>query len=120
MIDDLLPLLMWLFAVVWSLGVCAVCAVRGRLFDRARRRDVDPVSWNVVAAQAATVVFVGLPFVVYSVTRDEYGPVMRGFYERYLIAGVVISLLLVAAEWALMYVQAWRADRSMIDRLLKR
>ena len=36
------------------------------------------------------------------------------------LAGVVISLLLVAAEWALMYVQAWRADRSMIDRLLKR
>ena len=120
MIDDLLPLLMWLFAVVWSLGVCAVCAVRGRLFDRARRRDVDPVSWNVVAAQAASVVFVGLPFVVYSVTRDEYGPVMSGFYERYLIAGVVISLLLVTAEWALTYVQAWRADRSMIDRLLKR
>ena len=49
--DDLLPLLLWVFAVVWMLSVCGICIVRSRFGTGERHPEVNPVSWNVVLAQ---------------------------------------------------------------------
>ena len=48
--DDLLPLLLWVFAVVWMLSVCGICIVRSRFGTGERHPEVNPVSWNVVLA----------------------------------------------------------------------
>lgn len=118
--DDLLPLLLWLFAAGWALCICVLCVLRGRFLGRDRHPEVEPVSWNVVAAQMASMVFAGLPFVIYGMDRSAYSPGMRAFYDRYLLAGVVIAILLVIAELIMMYCQASRAHRTQIDRMLKR
>ena len=39
--DDLLPLLLWVFAVVWMLSVCGICIVRSR-FGRGRGTRAEP------------------------------------------------------------------------------
>ena len=63
--DDLLPLLLWVFAVVWMLSVCGICIVRSRFGTGERHPEVNPVSWNVVLAQMVSVLFAGIPFMVY-------------------------------------------------------
>ena len=57
--DDLLPLLLWVFAVVWMLSVCGICIVRSRFGTGERHPEVNPVSWNVVLAQMVSVLFAG-------------------------------------------------------------
>ena len=59
--DDLLPLLLWVFAVVWMLSVCGICIVRSRFGTGERHPEVNPVSWNVVLAQMVSVLFAGHP-----------------------------------------------------------
>ena len=59
--DDLLPLLLWVFAVVWMLSVCGICIVRSRFGTGERHPEVNPVSWNVVLAQMVSVLFAGIP-----------------------------------------------------------
>ena len=115
-----LPLALWLFAAAWTIGVGAVCAVRGRLLSGERRPEVPLVSWNVVAAQALSTVFVAMPFMVFILIQNEIPTQMRTFYERHLMPGVVIALVLVAVAWTLMFMQAKRAERTQADLALRR
>ena len=72
--DDLLPLLLWVFAVVWMLSVCGICIVRSRFGTGERHPEVNPVSWNVVLAQMVSVLFAGIPFMVYLMASEELSP----------------------------------------------
>ena len=71
--DDLLPLLLWVFAVVWMLSVCGICIVRSQ-FERERHPEVNPVSWNVVLAQMVPSAVRGHPLMVYLMASEELSP----------------------------------------------
>lgn len=80
--DDLLPLLLWVFAVVWMLSVCGICIVRSRFGTGERHPEVNPVSWNVVLAQMVSVLFAGIPFMVYLMASEELSPRIPRFLHR--------------------------------------
>ena len=117
---DYLPLILWLFAMVWTVAVGAICVVRGRMLTGERRPEVPTVSWNVVAAQAVSTLFIALPFMVFVLIQEKVSASMRMFYERYLWAGVGIVMVLAVLAWVLMFIQAKRAERTQADRMLKR
>ena len=91
--DDLLPLLLWVFAVVWMLSVCGICIVRSRFGTGERHPEVNPVSWNVVLAQMVSVLFAGI--------------------------GAAIVIALVFVELLLMGIQAHRAHFTEVDRMVR-
>ena len=107
--DDLLPLLLWVFAVVWMLSVCGICIVRSRFGTGERHPEVNPVSWNVVLAQMVSVLFAGIPFMVYLMASEELSPAFHDFYTDHLVIGAAIVIVLVFVELLLMGIQAHRA-----------
>ena len=90
--DDLLPLLLWVFAVVWMLSVCGICIVRSRFGTGERHPEVNPVSWNVVLAQMVSVLFAGIPFMVYLMASEELSPAFHDFYTDHLVIGAAIVI----------------------------
>ena len=106
--------------MVWTVAVGAICVVRGRMLTGERRPEVPTVSWNVVAAQAVSTLFIALPFMVFVLIQEKVSASMRMFYERYLWAGVGIVMVLAVLAWVLMFIQAKRAERTQADRMLKR
>ncbi|WP_164521039.1 C4-dicarboxylate ABC transporter [Bifidobacterium samirii] len=117
---DYLPMILWLFAVAWTVAVGAICAARGRLLTGEHRPEVPTVSWNVVAAQALSTLFIALPFMVFVLIQEKVSAPMRAFYERYLWIGVGIVLVLAVLAWVMMFLQAKRAERTQADQVLKR
>ncbi|NEG89226.1 C4-dicarboxylate ABC transporter [Bifidobacterium aerophilum] len=117
---DLLPIILWVLSSLWSAGVCMICVIRGKLLSGERRPDVDTVSWNVIYAQVCSVVFAAVPFMALILIQDDIGRAMMDFYERFLYAGAAASVILVIAAWAFMFVQAKRAERTQMERMLRR
>ena len=117
--DDLLPLLLWVFAVVWMLSVCGICIVRSRFGTGERHPEVNPVSWNVVLAQMVSVLFAGIPFMVYLMASEELSPAFHDFYTDHLVIGAVIVIALVFVELLLMGIQAHRAHFTEVDRVVR-
>ena len=107
--DDLLPLLLWVFAVVWMLSVCGICIVRSRFGTGERHPEVNPVSWNVVLAQMVSVLFAGIPFMVYLMASEELSPAFHDFYTDHLVIGAAIVIVLVCGAVADGYPGASRA-----------
>lgn len=116
---DWLPLVLWVFAVVWMVAVCAICIVRSRFGTGERHPDVELVSWNVVIAQAVSVLFAGFPFIVYIMFREDFSPAIHNFYRRNLVVGCAVVIMLVFVELILMYIQAYRANITLINRTLR-
>ncbi|KFI51751.1 hypothetical protein [Bifidobacterium biavatii] len=116
---DAVPMLLWLFSLAWSGGVCLITVIRGRFLSGERHPDVEPVSWNVVYAQVASVVLCAVPFMAFMLMQHDIGDGMRDFYERYLIVGAGIGIAMVVLEWSLMFAQAKRAERAQMDRVLR-
>lgn len=116
---DWLPLVLWVFAVVWMVAVCAICIVRSRFGTGERHPDVELVSWNVVIAQAVSVLFAGFPFIVYIMFREDFSPAIHDFYRRHLVVGCAVVIMLVFVELILMYIQAYRANITLINRTLR-
>ncbi|MCH9277162.1 C4-dicarboxylate ABC transporter [Bifidobacterium amazonense] len=116
---DLMPMLLWVLSILWSGGVCTITAVRGRFLSGERHPEVEPVSWNVVYAQVASVVLVAVPFITLILTQHDIDPGMMAFYERFLIAGAIVGVAMIVLEWALMFMQAKRAERTQMDRVLR-
>ena len=117
--DDLLPLLLWVFAVVWMLSVCGICIVRSRFGTGERHPEVNPVSWNVVLAQMVSVLFAGIPFMVYLMASEELSPAFHDFYTDHLVIGAAIVIVLVFVELLLMGIQAHRAHFTEVDRVVR-
>ena len=117
--DDLLPLLLWVFAVVWMLSVCGICIVRSRFGTGERHSEVNPVSWNVVLAQMVSVLFAGIPFMVYLMASEELSPAFHDFYTDHLVIGAAIVIVLVFVELLLMGIQAHRAHFTEVDRVVR-
>ena len=115
--DDLLPLLLWVFAVVWMLSVCGI--VRSRFGTGERHPEVNPVSWNVVLAQMVSVLFAGIPFMVYLMASEELSPAFHDFYTDHLVIGAAIVIVLVFVELLLMGIQAHRAHFTEVDRVVR-
>ncbi|MBW3093470.1 C4-dicarboxylate ABC transporter [Bifidobacterium sp. 82T10] len=116
---DLLPAMLWVLSLIWSGGVCVITVSRGRLLSGDPCPEVEPVSWNVVYAQVASVVLCAVPFMVFVLMQHDVAAGMRAWYERHMIAGAVIGMAMVVLEWALMFAQAKRAERTQRDRVLR-
>lgn len=114
---DILPIILWVVAAVWMFAVCAVCAVRGKLFARGDVH-VDLVHWSVIAAQLVSVILTMVPFIVYRANEESFSAWARGFYEAAMWPALIVLVVLIAAELALMYVQARRATRTQMDEAL--
>lgn len=118
---DLLPAVLWLFAVVWSITVCVIAVIRARLLSfGVQRPAVEPVTWNVIYAQVASVVLGSVPFCVFLFFEDEFGDRAAELYRTMTLPGAAIILTLIVAEWVLLFVQAKRAERTQMDRVLAR
>ena len=52
--------------------------------------EVNPVSWNVVLAQMVSVLFAGIPFMVYLMASEELSPAFHDFYTDHLVIGAAI------------------------------
>ena len=48
---------------------------------------MNPVSWNVVLAQMVSVLFAGIPFMVYLMASEELSPAFHDFYTDHLVIG---------------------------------
>lgn len=116
---DLLPLLLWIFAIVWMLAVCGITIVRCRFRTGERHPQVELVSWTMVEAQMASVLLAGVPFITYLLVEDELSPMFRRWYAGMIWPGCCIAIALVFAELAFMYVQARRAQFTLTDRVLR-
>lgn len=119
-VNDLIPLALWLFSVLWSLAVCGICVHRGRFLSSERHPKVSPVSWNVVVAQVVSVLFAGFPFIVYIMVEHDISDTMHDFYERHMVVAVAVVIVLVFAELAVMYAQARRAMFTQRDEVLEK
>lgn len=123
---DLLPLALWVLSSVWSGVVCAVCVHRSRLFSSdarsndGRRPEVEPVGWGVIYAQVASVVLCAVPFMALILMQHDIDPAVLAAYERYQLFAAAVSIMLVAAEWVAMFIQSKRAERTQMDRVLRR
>ncbi|MFR8696821.1 MAG: hypothetical protein ACLVEF_00390 [Bifidobacterium bifidum] len=63
---------------------------------------MNPVSWNVVLAQMVSVLFAGIPFMVYLMASEELSPAFHDFYTDHLVIGAAIVIVLVFVELLLM------------------
>lgn len=111
--------MLWVFAVVWMLAVCGITIARCRFRTGERHPQVELVSWTMVEAQMVSVLFAGIPFITYLLIEDELSPAFRRWYEMVVWPGCAIVIVLVFAELVFMYVQARRAQFTLMDRVLR-
>lgn len=114
---ELLPVALWIIAVVMAANIIGLTMLRGQVFTpRSRRGAVNPVSWTVVMAHVASFIMAIVPFPVYALTADAMDVDVRAFYEQNALAGAIIVIVLVMTEIAVMYVQARHAMETEMDR----
>ncbi|RSX53813.1 C4-dicarboxylate ABC transporter [Bifidobacterium goeldii] len=118
-LTDVLPFALWVFAVIWMLIVCAICIVRCRFGTGEKHPEVELVSWNVIIAQVVSVLLAGIPFITFILLGEEITPAVHAFYTQHLVIGSATVIVLVFVELMLMYVQARRADITLIERKLR-
>ncbi|OZG57228.1 hypothetical protein BMYO_2018 [Bifidobacterium myosotis] len=118
-IVELLPVALWIVAVVMAANIIGITILHGRLFiPRSRRGPVNPVSWTMVMAHVTSFVMAIVPFPVYALMAYSMAANVRAFYERYALFGAIVVIVLVMSEIAAMYVQARHAMETEMDRRL--
>lgn len=117
---ELLPAALWCVAVVVSVNVCGVCVIRGGFLLQDKRPPVRPVSWGIVGLHLVSVLLFIAPYPIYLLICNDFDSRVRDFYTRMGWPSVVIVVLCVAAQLALMYMQARRAMFTEMDERLKR
>ncbi|OZG59961.1 hypothetical protein BLEM_2136 [Bifidobacterium lemurum] len=119
MLMELLPAVLWCFAVVISVNLCCICVIRGK-FLQGGHPPVRPVSWGIVGLHIVSVLLFILPYPVYLLICNDFDSRARDFYTRAGWPSVVVVVLCVAAQLALMYLQARRAMFTEMDERLNR
>ena len=79
----------------------------------------EPRQLNVVLAQMVSVLFAGIPFMVYLMASEELSPAFHDFYTDHLVIGAAIVIVLVFVELLLMGIQAHRAHFTEVDRVVR-
>ncbi len=65
-----------------------------------------------------SVLFAGIPFMVYLMASEELSPAFHDFYTDRLVIGAAIVIALVFVELLLMGIQAHRAHLTEVDRVV--
>lgn len=116
---ELLPVGLWIIAVVMAVNIIMLAVIRGHLFSsRSRRPPVKPVSWPTVMMHIISFFLAITPFPVYALTAQGMEPDVRAFYEQNALAGSIIIIVLVMLEVAAMYGQAHNAMETEMDKRL--
>ncbi|MDF7663795.1 hypothetical protein PT282_03825 [Bifidobacterium sp. ESL0763] len=115
----IVPLVMWLFAMLWCLGICAICTINGAFRKRYDPdRPVRPVEWSVVAMQVVSVFTSCAPYGLYELLEGGMSAHIRAVYASLCIPSAVLMALAFAATLACMYQQARHADRDIKEQVL--
>lgn len=118
MIANVMPGVLWVFALLWSLGICGICIANGALRKRTDHRKVSTVQWSVVVMQIISLVLCCVPYGVYKLCRALIPGDVRYWYSGAGIPSAVLLGIFFAAELVLMYMQARRAQCDIIDDVL--
>ncbi|WEV68308.1 hypothetical protein OZX72_04890 [Bifidobacterium sp. ESL0769] len=116
----ILPGFLWLFALLWALGICAMCLVNGALRKKDDHRKVETVQWSVVIMQIVSMFLCCAPYGVYKLLHAQIHGIIRHLYAMLGIPSAVILGIFFVAELVLMYLQAKQAQRSIIDEVLSK
>lgn len=112
------PGFLWFFALLWALGICMICLVNGALRNKNDHRKVETVQWSVVAMQIVSMFLCCAPYGVYKLLREQiHGTVLHVYIMLGIPSAVVLGVFFVA-ELVLMYLQAQRAQKDIIDEVL--
>ncbi|WEV71732.1 hypothetical protein [Bifidobacterium sp. ESL0790] len=114
----ILPGFLWVFALLWALGICAICLVNGALRKKDDHRQVETVQWSVIAMQIVSMFMCCAPYGIYKLLYDQIQGAARHVYAMLGIPSAVVLGVFFVAELVLMYLQANRAQRDIIDDVL--
>ncbi|MDF7665036.1 hypothetical protein [Bifidobacterium sp. ESL0745] len=116
----ILPGFLWIFALLWSLGICAKCLVNGALRKKDDHRKVETLPWSIIIMQIVSMFLCCVPYGIYKLLRAQITGTIRHWYAMLGIPSAVILGILFVAELVLMYLQAKRAQRDIIDEVLSK
>ncbi len=116
---EIVPVIFWVIAIVWTLVVCILCVMRGKLLT-AGHPHVDTVSWQVIVAQMVSVVVAAVPYVIGKCAWDSFSTSMQNWYASVAWPAGIVLLILIVLELVLMYLQARRAMYTEMDDALNR
>lgn len=116
----ILPGFLWVFALLWALGICAMCLVNGALRKKDDHRKVETVQWSVIIMQIVSMFLCCAPYGVYKLLHSQISGTIRHWYAMLGIPSVVLLGIFFVAELVLMYLQARRAQRDIIDEVLSK
>ncbi|MDF7640866.1 hypothetical protein PT279_04590 [Bifidobacterium sp. ESL0784] len=114
------PGLLWIFALLWALGICAICAINGALRKKDDHRKVETVQWSVIIMQIISMFLCCAPYGVYKLLRAQIHGAIHHVYAMLGIPSAIVLGVFFVAELVLMYIQAQKAQRSIIDNVLSK
>ena len=120
---DMAPAVLWCIGVVCSCNVTLLCVLRGRLLrGYSSEVRIRPVSWNVLAAHVASLIFGITPYLIYVWYADtgKFTPKVRDFYAHVGWPSAAVAIALILMQILCMYLQARRAMFSEMDERLSR
>ncbi|WEV68542.1 hypothetical protein OZX73_04370 [Bifidobacterium sp. ESL0775] len=114
----LMPGFLWIFALLWAVAICAICIVKGALRKKSDHRPVKTVPWSVILMHVFSLILCCAPYAVYKLNRAQIQVSTRHWYASLGIPSAIVLGVFFVAELVLMFLQARRAQRDIVDDVL--